>query len=100
MQDMVGGLIEAIYPMEEDPSIALVCNDEGKLRDMPLNRALYDVEGNIYDIISGPFFLCAAPSDSDSFASLTDEQVAIGMERFGKPALFFPTEKGGVVVVA
>ena len=59
-----------------------VCNDEGKLLNLPLNRALRDSNGAIYDIVAGTFFLCAAPADSDHFESLTDEQVQIYLERF------------------
>ena len=38
LQAAVGGYIEATYPFD-DP-VALVCNDEGKIMQMPLNRAL------------------------------------------------------------
>ena len=48
MQKIVGGSIEAVYPFEEP--VALICNDEGKLLGLPLNRALRDDEGNVYDI--------------------------------------------------
>ena len=41
MQKIVGGLIQAIYPFDY-PEIALVCNEEGKLNNLPLNIALYD----------------------------------------------------------
>ena len=75
MQEIVGGLIQVIYPFEKDPEIALVCNDEGKLMGLPLNRPLTDCNGDIYDIIAGTFFLCAAPADSDSFESLAEEQI-------------------------
>ena len=37
LQHEVGGYIEAMYP-DEDP-VALVCNEEGKLEGLPLNRA-------------------------------------------------------------
>ena len=74
MQNIVGGLIQVIYPFVD--SIALVCNDEGKLMGLPLNRPLTDCNGDIYDIIAGTFFLCAAPTDSDSFDSLTEEQIS------------------------
>ena len=80
MQKIVGGTIQALYPF--DNPIALVCNDDGKLLRLPLNRALFDEQGNIYDIIAGTFFICAAPSDSDSFASLTDEQIKKFSKRF------------------
>ena len=86
MQKIVGGPIEAVYPF--DGPVALICNEEGKLLNLPLNRALRDDEGKVYDIISGTFFLCAAPPDSDHFTSLTDQQVKTYMERFSMPEMF------------
>ena len=86
MQKIVGGSIEAVYPFA-DP-VALICNEEGKLLNLPLNRALRDDVGNVYDIISGTFFLCAAPPDSDRFAGLTDQQIKTYMERFDMPEMF------------
>ena len=86
MQKIVGGSIEAVYPFAD--SVALICNEEGKLLNLPLNRALRDDEGNVYDIISGTFFVCAAPPDSDHFAGLTDQQVKTYMERFVMPEMF------------
>ena len=56
LQDAVGGYIQAVYPYE-DP-VALVCNEEGKLEGLPLNRALRTEDGEIYDIIAGNFFIC------------------------------------------
>ena len=56
LQAAVGGYIEATYPFD-DP-VALVCNDEGKIMQMPLNRALRGEDGRIYDAIAGPFFIC------------------------------------------
>ena len=49
LQHEVGGYIEAIYPYE-DP-VALVCNEEGKLEGLPLNRALRDEDGDIYSFL-------------------------------------------------
>ena len=86
MQKIVGGPIEAVYPFDEP--VVLICNEEGKLLDLPLNRALRNEAGNVYDIISGTFFLCAAPPDSDHFAGLTDQQVKMYMERFSLPEMF------------
>ncbi|MCI9576782.1 MAG: DUF3846 domain-containing protein [Clostridiales bacterium] len=40
MQQIVGGTIQALYPWA-DP-VALICNDEGKLDGLPLNRVLED----------------------------------------------------------
>lgn len=81
MQKIVGGLIQAIYPYE-DKDVALVCNEEAKLIGLPLNRALYDDTGQIYDIIAGTFFLCQVPSDSENFESLTDEQIKRYKEKY------------------
>lgn len=87
MQKVVGGLIQAIYPFEE--SVALVCNEEGKLQKLPLNRALYSADsGSCYDIIAGTFFLCSAPPDSEQFESLSDEQIACYQARFRYPEDF------------
>ena len=86
MQEIVGGTIQAIYPFEE--SVALICNDEGKLLGLPLNLGLRDEEGRIYDIVAGTFFLCGAPEDSDSFGSLTDGAMQAFKQRFAVPELF------------
>ena len=43
LQAAVGGDIQAVYPYE-DP-VALICNEEGKLLGLPLNRALFDDDG-------------------------------------------------------
>lgn len=73
MKEIVGGTIQALYPFEKP--VALICNDEGKLLGLPLNRALRDEEGRIYDIVAGTFFLCGAPEGSDRFESLQKEQI-------------------------
>ena len=86
MQKIVGGSIEAVYPFA-DP-VALICNGEGKLLGLPLNRALRDGDGEVYDIISGTFFVCAAPPDSDHFAGLSDQQAKTYLERFSVPEMF------------
>lgn len=73
MQAVVGGFIQAIYPWQDE--VALVCNDEGKLNGLPLNRFLLDDDGDLMDVIAGPFFLCLAPLDSDSFENLPDDMI-------------------------
>ena len=97
MRRCVGGDIEAVYE-PGGRNAALICNDEGKLLNLPLNRALRDEEGEIYDVIAGAFFVCGAPPDSESFASLTDEQVNYWMERFAKPE-FFARVNGQIICI-
>ena len=84
LQAAVGGWIEAIQPFN-DP-VALVCNDEGKIIQMPLNRALRDDSGKIYDAIAGPFFICGL--GEDNFCSLPKELQAKYMEKFRWPEKF------------
>ena len=86
MQALVGGTIQALYPFEDE--VALVCNDEGKLLGLPANRGLRDEQGQLYDIVCGTFFLCAAPLDRDSFESLTEEQLEHYRHRLWRPELF------------
>ena len=86
MQQIVGGSIQAIYPFDEP--IALICNEEGKLNGLPLNRALRDEDGKIYDVITGTFFLCGAPSEEESFTSLSENQLEELEIRFHTPELF------------
>lgn len=86
MQKMVGGYIQVLYPFD-DP-IALVCNEEGKLLGLPLNRGLLDGCGQIYDVIAGTFFLCGAPPEPDHLDSLPEGLVEKYQRRFAIPEVF------------
>lgn len=85
LQEQVDGYIEAVYPFEEP--VCIVCNEEGKLNGLQLNRALRDEENSIYDIISGTFFI--AGLGKDDFCSLTPEQIKKYSELFSQPEMFF-----------
>ncbi|MCQ2449784.1 MAG: DUF3846 domain-containing protein [Clostridia bacterium] len=94
MQDVVGGYIESLYPFEEE--VAIICNDEGKLNGLPLNRALYDEDGKIIDIIAGDFFVCGLTEDN--FGDLSPEQIRKYTDLFLYPEAFFRSN-GGIVAV-
>ena len=96
MQQVVDGPIQAVYPFAEP--VALICNEEGKLRNLPWNRALRDEAGQIYDIVAGTCFLCAAPPGEETFAGLTDAQLETFTRRFATPEWFIPTPQGLVVL--
>ena len=88
MQAIVGGYIQAVYPFEEP--VALICNEEGKLLGLELNRLLRHPETNaVYDVIAGTCFLCSAPPDSENFESLSPEQITRYTNHFKCPE-FFP----------
>lgn len=93
MQELVGGLIQAIYPFPEP--VALICNDAGKLIGLPMNRAVPEIR----DIICGDFFLCGAPASSSEFTSLTEDQIAQFEERFHCPEAFVPIGDGSFLTV-
>jgi len=84
LQSEVGGTIQAIYPFPDD--VAIIANDEAKLIGLPLNRALTDEDGNIYDIIAGTFLLVGLREDD--FASLSPELSAKFAKRFARPEAF------------
>ena len=88
MQEIVGGLIQSI-PLYGDPATVLVCNDEGKILNLPANRGLRDEDGQIYDIVCGTFFICGAPVGCDHFTSLTTEQIERYQKRFYTPEMFW-----------
>ena len=48
MQAVVGGNIEPFYPFEEQ--VCIVCNEDGKLIGLPLNRAVYAYEEQQVDM--------------------------------------------------
>ena len=56
LQAAVDGNIETFYPYEEQ--VCIVCDDEGKICGKPLNRAIYNEDGTIMDIMAGTFFIC------------------------------------------
>ena len=84
LQAEVGGDIGATYPYS-DP-VALVCNDEGKLIGLELNRGLRDENGEIYDIVAGTFLVVGL--GEEDFASLSPDMIQKYTEQFKRPELF------------
>ena len=94
MQALVGGYIQAVYPYEEP--VALIANESGKLDGLPLNRALRDSDGDIYDIVAGTFFI-AGLGESD-FTALPHELAEQFAEQFRQPEMFL--REGDKIVAA
>lgn len=87
MQELVGGQIEEYMPFEDD--IAIICNEEGKMCGLPLNRAIYAEDTNeMIEIIAGDFFIAYAPIDSEKFESLPKELEEKYLKKFKKPEKF------------
>lgn len=84
MQKVVGGYIQEA-PFFRDP-VTLVCNEEGKISGLPLNRAIRDDDGKIIDVVAGIFFICGA--EGDHFSSIPKELQKKYEEKFKKPEAF------------
>ena len=61
---------------------------------LPPNRAIYDQDGHMQEVICGSFFICHAPIDSEEFKSLTEYMKKKYMEKFKAPERFFMTAEG------
>ena len=83
LQHEVDGYIQAIYPFDD---VAVICDEESKINNKPLNRSLRDDTGEIYDIISGTFLVVGLAEES--FGSLSDEQLRRYAKRFEMPEVF------------
>ena len=92
MQELVGGYIEEYMPFEDDA--AIVCNEEGKMMGLAPNRAIYDQDGRMQEVICGSFFICHASIDSEEFESLPEDMKKKYMEKFKAPERFFMTAEG------
>ncbi|MHB8963372.1 MAG: DUF3846 domain-containing protein [Saccharofermentanales bacterium] len=79
LQMVVGGYIEAVYPYND--LVALVCNEEGKLIGLPLNRKIED-----HDIIAGTFMICGL--GEEDFCSLSPELAEKYKKKFAEPEMF------------
>ena len=86
MQKMVGGLIEEYMPWEDE--VAIICNEEGKMNGLPLNRGIKDEDGHLQDIIAGDFFICYAPIESERFLSMPPDLEEKYKEKFDLPEMF------------
>ena len=92
LQAEVGGDIGATYPFS-DP-VALVCNDEGKLIGLDLNRGLRDENGEIYDIMADTFLVVGL--GEEDFTSLSPELAQKYTEHFRQPEQFISL--GGQII--
>ena len=85
LQEAVGGFIGASYPFADDP-VAIVYNDDGKLMGLPLNRALRDENGEMYDAVAGTFLVVGL--GEEDFVSLSPELAQKYEQLFHQPEAF------------
>lgn len=72
MQKFVDGNIECLTFYDSGSAVILVCNDEGKLLGLPLNRPLWDGA----DVLAGPGFLAGCDNEGNLTSLQTTEKGA------------------------
>ena len=92
-QRLVGGLIEQAYlPVNDD--VVIICNEEGKLNGMELNRDIG------HDIIAGPFLIVGDDYDNSDFKSLTDDQISRYKELFNEESIIATQRKIANIILS
>ena len=94
LQQAVGCSIDAVYPFA-DP-VAIICNDDGKLMGLPLNRSLRDENGQMYDAVAGDFLVVGL--GEEDFVSLSPELAQKYEEEFHQPEAFLPLGRRLMVI--
>lgn len=94
LQHEVDGWIEATYPFE-DP-VAIICNEEGKLNSMDYNRAIRDENGEVQEIIAGPFLIVGL--GEEDFTSLSEDMVQKYKRLFAQPEVFLQTQSSLLIL--
>lgn len=85
LQRAVGGHIETVPEPELPKECVIICDEEGKLKGKPLNRALRDIDGDVCDILCGTFLIVA--TEGDEFRDMTDEEITEAL-----PLHFWPEQ--------
>ena len=83
LQHEVDGYIESLG-LDDDACI--ICNEEGKINGLELNRAIRDEKGKIADIIAGTFLVVG--SGEENFESLSPQQMEKYKKKFRYPETF------------
>lgn len=91
-QEIVGGYIECAY-LPNDDSVVLICNEEGKINGMKLNRDIG------HDIIAGPFLIVGDDYENGDFKSLTEEQILKYKMRFDKNSIIETENKINAILL-
>lgn len=91
-QKIVGGYIECAY-LPNDEEVVIICNEEGKINGLQLNRDIG------HDIIAGPFLIVGDDYENGDFKSLTDEQIMKYKIKFGKNSILQTKNKINSIIV-
>ncbi len=85
-QMLLGGLFEATEcPYSEN--VDILCNEEGKLQKLPLNRGLVS-DGELFDIVAGRMIFVSTDDEGETIG-LNYEQINDVYNAFKRPEIFF-----------
>ena len=82
LQEYVCGFIEVV-PIADN--VVLIVNEEGKLRDLPINFWI-GRGSQVCDCIRGDALICA--TDGEEFCDLTEEQITLYSDIFKGSVIF------------
>lgn len=80
-EKLVGGLIEVAYLNNTKEDICLICNENAKIENLPINRFL----GNQF--IYGDFLVVGDAYETGDFKSLSKKQIKYYQNYFGKESI-------------
>lgn len=92
-QSVVGGLIETCYFTEDH--VVLICNEEGKINNLEMNRGLYQ-NGELLDVIVGTAFVCGI--GEDDMIGLTNDLAKKYCKLFYYPERFYVSPITGKII--
>ena len=76
--------------------MAIICNEEGKVNGMEYNRAIRDENGEVREIIAGPFLVVGL--DEENFASLPEDMLQKYKRMFAQPEVFLQTQSSLLIL--
>ena len=79
-QELLDGNIEYVS-REYYPDVIFICNEEGKIRGLPLNRDIG------HDIIAGPFLIVGDDPELGEDRSLTNDQIKKYQDIFNEKSI-------------
>lgn len=83
LQEYVGGDIQTV-PLTQ--GLLIICNDDGKILGLPVNRAITDRDRHVYDIVVGNALVVRVAGEE--FASITKSDIPI-IEKYFPPARLY-----------
>lgn len=103
LQSLVGGPIQEWMPFHSESDkrwddIVIVSNAESKMLNLRPCRAIYDENGELLDVIVGPFLICYAPICSEHYDSLPPDLEEEFLQKFMMPERFVRTDEGTQVI--